>query len=229
MVTKRKWKPAVGSPTVGSSIRTGSGGSVGFPLVRTHPQAIPTCTQHVDAAPADPPLRFCPVSQTPIYDQLRGERIIADVPATGAEPQQVDPPGKHRPRTGRSGPAAVSGRSLGVGTDLSEGWCRSPAVEPAVQASVNARWPVESARETRPRGRTYPDQPASSGQGAAALWGPQAALPPAAHARREQAQRGSDPGALSRDLREGGRVLLAEHYAEFAHAVRVENPATGER
>ncbi|MGH3751858.1 MAG: hypothetical protein ACRDRP_04020 [Pseudonocardiaceae bacterium] len=74
------------------------------------------------------------MSQTPIYDQLRGERITADVPATGAELQQADHPGKHRFRTGQSGPAA-------------------------------------------------------------ALWGPQAALPPAAHARQEPAPRASDPPA----------------------------------
>jgi hypothetical protein len=29
------------------------------------------------------------MGQTPIYDQLRGERINADVPATGADPQLV--------------------------------------------------------------------------------------------------------------------------------------------
>lgn len=124
----------LGPSIVVMQTRTGSGSAVGFPLARTYPQVIPTCAHYVDAAPADPPLGFRPVSQTPIYDQLRGERIAADVPVTGAEPQQVDHPGKHRFRTGRSGPAA-------------------------------------------------------------ALWGPQAALPPAAHARREQAQRASDPPA----------------------------------
>ncbi|MBV9140383.1 MAG: hypothetical protein JO115_05620 [Pseudonocardiales bacterium] len=34
------------------------------------------------------------MSQTPIYDQLRGERINADVPATGDEPQRASHPGK---------------------------------------------------------------------------------------------------------------------------------------
>ncbi|MDQ5856067.1 MAG: hypothetical protein M3302_07130 [Actinomycetota bacterium] len=47
------------------------------------------------------------MSQTPIYDQLRGERINADVPATGNEPQHADHAGKQRLPTGGPGPAAV--------------------------------------------------------------------------------------------------------------------------
>jgi hypothetical protein len=36
------------------------------------------------------------VSLTPTYDQLRGERINADVPASETDPQPVDRPGRHR-------------------------------------------------------------------------------------------------------------------------------------
>jgi hypothetical protein len=31
------------------------------------------------------------MGQTPIYEQLRGERLIADVPATGDDPQRFRP------------------------------------------------------------------------------------------------------------------------------------------
>ena len=54
------------------------------------------CPHHVDAALNGTPLRCRTVSQTPTYDQLRGERINADVPAGEADPHPVDRPGKHR-------------------------------------------------------------------------------------------------------------------------------------
>jgi hypothetical protein len=57
------------------------------------------------------------MGQTPIYDQLRGERINADVPATGADPQLVDHPGKHHLLAVAPGSAAVFGPP-GPGTDL---------------------------------------------------------------------------------------------------------------
>lgn len=61
------------------------------------------------------------VSHTPTYDQLRGERINADVPASEADPHQVDPPGKHR--LGDDAPAVVvGGFSPGPGADRTQGW-----------------------------------------------------------------------------------------------------------
>lgn len=50
----------------------------------------------MDAVAARPPLRCRTVTQTPTYDQLRGERINADVPASETDPQPVDRPGRHR-------------------------------------------------------------------------------------------------------------------------------------
>jgi hypothetical protein len=47
------------------------------------------------------------MGQTPVYDQLRGERINADVPATGADPTLVDRPGQHHLLAVAPGPAAV--------------------------------------------------------------------------------------------------------------------------
>jgi hypothetical protein len=54
------------------------------PYPRTHPQCVHTMLM---LAPADAPLRCGRMGQTPIYDQVRGERINADVPAVGADLQ----------------------------------------------------------------------------------------------------------------------------------------------
>jgi hypothetical protein len=80
------------------------------PAARTRPQKVSICTRHVDGSPTDPALRCRLVRPTPIYDQLRGERINADVPATVDEPQPVDQGGKHRLAAGGPGPVVVFGR-----------------------------------------------------------------------------------------------------------------------
>jgi hypothetical protein len=142
---------------------------------RTYPQSAhriwppaTACTHHVDAAPAEPPLRCRPMGQTPIYDQLRGEPINAEVPATGADPQRVDHPGKHHLA---DVPVAVAVFGApGSGTDL--GAHRHDLV------------------------RAYPmDQQACEGQWATAGWGPRAALPPRAHARHAPAHAASSSPA----------------------------------
>lgn len=48
------------------------------------------------------------MSQTPTYDQLRGERINADVPAGEADPHPVGRPGRHRIRDDMPAGSAVS-------------------------------------------------------------------------------------------------------------------------
>ncbi len=53
------------------------------------------CPHDVDALPAIAPLRCRAMSHTPTYDQLRGERINADVPAGQAHPRPVDQHGSH--------------------------------------------------------------------------------------------------------------------------------------
>jgi hypothetical protein len=62
----------------------------------------------VDAALDGAPLRCRTVSQTPTYDQLRGERINADVPAGEADPHQGGHPGRHRVRDDMPAGSAVS-------------------------------------------------------------------------------------------------------------------------
>jgi hypothetical protein len=82
---------------------------------------VRTCPHEVEAVRSGAALGCRGVSHTPTYDQLRGERINADVPASEADPHQVDPPGKHRLRD--DAPAvAVGGFSTGPGADLTQGW-----------------------------------------------------------------------------------------------------------
>jgi hypothetical protein len=98
------------------------------------------------------------MGQTPIYDQVRGERINADVPAREAEPQRADYHGKHRLLPDTPVPAAVFGPP-GPGDDLAPNHhCRM--------------W-------------TYPaGLPAADGQPAATGWGPHVTVPPEAHTRQ---------------------------------------------
>jgi hypothetical protein len=86
------------------------------------PQTVRSCPHDVEAVVAAATLGCRGVSHTPTYDQLRGERINADVPASETDPQQVDPPGKHRLRDDAPAVAAVGGFSPGPGADLAEGW-----------------------------------------------------------------------------------------------------------
>jgi hypothetical protein len=123
------------------------------------------------------PLRCRPVRPTPLYDQLRGERINADLPASEADPQPGDHPGKHRLTPGRPGPPAeASAQSPRAGADRAADWSRSTAIEPAAQSVVNATSRTQSDGETHRHGRTRP-----ATHRATAAWGPQAALPPPAH------------------------------------------------
>lgn len=74
----------------------------------------------MDAALHGTPLRCRTVSQTPTYDQLRGERINADVPAGEADPRPADSPGRHRIRDDMPAGSPVS--DLGPGGDPAENW-----------------------------------------------------------------------------------------------------------
>jgi hypothetical protein len=99
-------------------------------------------------------LRCRAVGQTPIYDQLRGERINADVPPSTVESDRLVSSGKHRlgaeassstaveGRPVRPGPAGVSGHALGV-----SGWV-DPSRAVVAQAAVPAV-PRHAGRRSR--------------------------------------------------------------------------------
>jgi hypothetical protein len=128
------------------------------------------------------------MGQTPIYDQLRGERINADVPPAGTDPQLVGHPGEHPLLTGAPVPAAVFGP--GPATDL--------------DANQHHLMPPSPA-----------SQPAGDGQRADAVWGPRAGRSLVAPVRQAPAHAASSSPALpasSRHCAARGKVA-GEHGA----------------
>jgi hypothetical protein len=164
---------------------------------------VPTCTQRVDAALADPASTVSAMSPTPIYDLLRGERINAEVPAADVGPPLVEHGGKHRLPVGALTAVAGFDEPPGAVADRAAGGSWFVPVNPATPFAVSTRCRGESAAEARGGGQTHPaGQQGGSGPGQPPAWGPQAALPPAAHAREEQA-----PGASSPVVHSSGHRL----------------------
>jgi hypothetical protein len=92
-------------------------------------------------------LRCRGVSDTPIYDQLWGERLNADVPA--ADPQQVGYQGQHRRPAAASRAPAAHGHLAASGSDPVASQSSSAAVEQAVQAALAAARRARLTAETR--------------------------------------------------------------------------------
>jgi len=108
-------------PTEPSGLRAFCAPSTEFPQdLHRWCTTLAGCPHHVDAAFNGTPLRCRTVSQTPTYDQLRGERINADVPAGEADPHPVHRPGRHRIRDDMPAGSSVSDR--GSGSDPPEDW-----------------------------------------------------------------------------------------------------------
>jgi hypothetical protein len=117
--------PVLFKPTSPRSVRLGFLLSLLIPSLDTwrvadrhgpkHPHPVHT---HVHAASTHARLQCRPMSQTPIYDQLRGERINADVPTPGVDPQQVDHTGQDRLPVDATSAAAVFARRPGPGANL---------------------------------------------------------------------------------------------------------------
>lgn len=151
--------------------------------------ASTTYPHDVEAVRAAAALGCRGVSQTPTYDQLRGERINADVPASEADPHQVDHPGKHRLRDDAPAAAAVGGSSPVPGADLAEGWPWFGTREPARAGSANAPGSAHLLAATH-RGGQAPaaDQQAGCGQQPSEQV-PRMLVPPPAHARDRQQHR----------------------------------------
>ncbi|MEO7195775.1 MAG: hypothetical protein ABIZ05_13325 [Pseudonocardiaceae bacterium] len=61
------------------------------------------------------------MNPTPIYDQLRGERLNADIPDTGADPHHVTCPRRHDLLASGPYPAPVFARPPGPRTDRAAG------------------------------------------------------------------------------------------------------------
>lgn len=139
------------------------------------------CAHMLIPAAAKSPLRCRTVNQMPIYDQLRGERINADVPASrssDADQLPVDHCGKHHLLADPPVPAAVFG--------------------PGPRADPAPRLPDPVAAS--PTG-----QSASDRQRSAAQWGPRAAAP-----REIYARQGQSPGSYSTSVPAADHKLAHE-------------------
>ena len=136
----------------------------GFLSESLSPYPSTVCTHHVDVGPCGRAPTVSPMGQTPIYDQVRGERINADVPASGVDPQRVEDHGRHRLRPDTSVPAAVFGPP-GLGDDLApnrhrRGWTypaglpaadRQPAAGVGTASGPSPGSPHAANTETRRR------------------------------------------------------------------------------
>lgn len=67
--------------------------------------SLPHLYTRCGCRPLRPAPTVSPVRTTPLYDQLRGERINADVPPSDTQPQQPQDRGKHRLADGELGSA----------------------------------------------------------------------------------------------------------------------------
>ncbi len=134
-------------------------------------------------APQTRPLRCCVMGGgTPIYDQVRGERINADVPPSRANPR-ADYHGKHR-------------------------MCRDTPVPAAVFGPPGPR--ADLAPNHHRRAWTYPaGLPTADGQPEATIWGPRAALPPEAHTRQAPRHAASSPRSPVADHNPAARGAAA--------------------
>ena len=131
------------------------------------------------------------MGQTPIYDQLRGERINVDVPPTGTDSQLVGHPSEHPVLAGAPVPAAVFGP--GPATDL--------------DANRHHLMPPSPA-----------SQPAGDGPRAVAVWGPRAAGSLVAPVRQAPAHAASSSPALPGSSRHSAADAAAgEHGAHRRH------------
>lgn len=114
-------------------------------------------------------LRCRPVRKTPIYEQLRGERINADVPPSETALPRVDRRGRHRLGPDTTGPGAVYAPP-GPGPDL-----------------VAHQHPVPGIA----------DQPPGGPQRTAARRGPRTPLPRPAHAQQAPARAARMPSTAT--------------------------------
>jgi hypothetical protein len=145
---------------------------------------VPTsCPHDVEALSAGAPLQCGAVSQTPTYDQLRGERINADVRASEADPHPLEHPGRHRLRDDTPTAATVCG-PFGPRDDFTEAWSWFGTGESGRAEPANATRPAHSLSGTHRReDTTVVHQQPGSDQWRVSEQAPRALLPPPAHAR----------------------------------------------
>lgn len=183
--------------------------------------------------PRNSPLRCRLVSPTPIYEQLRGERINADVPVCDAEPQRMAHPTSHRLWDTESGPAVAAAEPVSEPGDSPASWSWFAPVDQSAPAARRAAWRAQSAHEGRrhrrkraaeqpagdgaesPAGSGHDSSPAGNGSGnSTGQWEPGTALPPPTHARHGHARAADDslepepgPGSGAHAMRSQARPV----------------------
>lgn len=170
--------------------------------------------------PRNSPLRCRLVSPTPIYEQLRGERINADVPVCNAEPQRVAHPTSHRLWDTESGPAVAVAEPVSEPGDSAAAWSWFAPADQSAPGARRAAWRAQSEHEGR-RHRRRRSAEQSAGEGAegpagnggdnrAGQWAPGPALPPPTHARHGHAQAADDPLEPEHDSGSGAHATRSQ-------------------
>lgn len=168
------------------------------------------------------------VSQTPTYDQLRGERINADVPPSEVHPPRLDQPGKHDPLNAPD--VLAHGQSRETEAELATAWSWFESVDAGpsgrhhlsseVLAAVEVRDPAPALPECHPRFGPGQAEKVSSVSGTGRdesptplVSGLPGAVPPVAHARHTPAHGGGSfaTPAVSDDRPTGGRGAHQGH------------------
>jgi hypothetical protein len=181
------------------------------------------------------------VSQTPTYDQLRGERINADVPPSEVDPDQ---PGRHpldKPGLPAPGPAPEAAAARATAWSWFESVEDNASgkhhlwSEVAGAAEVSEPSPASPACRSRSRmSQAEKARPVNAIERHESLTppppGPPAALPPVAHARHTPPH-GADNSAApagsvensAQDKPTGGRCA---HPGHGCHPRSIDRPAT---
>ena len=118
------------------------------------------------------------VSQTPTYDQLRGERINAEIPPSEDNPPGADQPGKHRPADDAPH-APAPGHLPEPASDLTPAWSWFDPINAGSLGKHHLWGDVPKSAESLGQ----PPSPPACQPAPPTLTAPQAALPPVAHAR----------------------------------------------
>jgi hypothetical protein len=95
------------------------------------------------------------VRPTSLYDQLRGERINADIPeVTLTRNREITPENTASP-LGRPGPTAEVSAQLGAVADRAADWSWFTMIEPVTRSVVNATSRAQPTGETPRHGPTH--------------------------------------------------------------------------
>jgi hypothetical protein len=186
------------------------------------------------------------VSQTPTYDQLRGERINAEVPPSEVEPPRLSQPGKHHPLDPPD--LSAHGPSREAKADPATAWSWFESVEADLPGKHHLWSEVSDAAEVSDPSAASPacrspfrsSQSENAGPVSAAERdesltpsppGPPAALPPVAHARHTPSHCGGSsaapPSSVENPAQDKPSGGCRAHLGHGLHPRSIDRPGTG--